>query len=217
MLIRRRAPLESRSSRGHVLARHLVAVLLLAGAGMAFGIPTTPTTDGSASKEAQAESAPRYFIRFEYADERALGQFVTRLVTRGLPVEVTAIAAPNASAQSWHCELAVRSTDEEFTHTLSGIVGGVVEVTSLRMKRDKPDLGDIPVTIVAKDMDIRAFVDHVAETAKLNVLLAPEVQGTVTLRFEDVPWRAALNAATSALGFVVVDEPGGVVVIDLPR
>ena len=39
-----------------------------------------------------------------------------------------------------------------------------------------------------------------------NIVVAAEVQGPITLRLRDIPWRDALEATAKTLGFVVVEE-----------
>lgn len=39
------------------------------------------------------------------------------------------------------------------------------------------------------------------------------MQGTLTLRMTDVPWRDALDTAVEALGFVVAERNAGILVI----
>ncbi len=61
-----------------------------------------------------------------------------------------------------------------------------------------------------KDGDIREIVDTIATLASANIVVAPEVQGTLTLNLTNVPWRDALDVAVKTLGFTVVRENRGV-------
>jgi len=54
--------------------------------------------------------------------------------------------------------------------------------------------------------DIKQVIDTIAKLSGANIVIAPEVQGTLSLRLQNVPWRDALDVAVKTLGFVVVEE-----------
>jgi len=58
--------------------------------------------------------------------------------------------------------------------------------------------------------DIKQVIDTIAKLSGANIVIAPEVQGTLSLRLTNVPWRDALNVAVKTLGFVVVEEERGI-------
>lgn len=58
--------------------------------------------------------------------------------------------------------------------------------------------------------DIKQVIDTIAKLSGANIVIAPEVQGTLSLRLTNVPWRDALNVAVKTLGFVVVEEQRGI-------
>jgi type IV pilus assembly protein PilQ len=58
--------------------------------------------------------------------------------------------------------------------------------------------------------DINSIIDIIAKTAGANIIVAPEVTGTVSLRLNNVPWRDALEVAVKTLGFVVVEDSRGI-------
>jgi type IV pilus assembly protein PilQ len=62
----------------------------------------------------------------------------------------------------------------------------------------------------AKDQDIADVIDLIARQAEANVVVAPEVTGTVSVRFNGVPWKEALDVLAKTRGFTVVEEKGGV-------
>ncbi len=66
------------------------------------------------------------------------------------------------------------------------------------------------VSIETQGTDIREVIDLVAKLGGANIVVAPEVTGTLSVRFKDVPWRDALNVAVKTLGYVVVEERRGV-------
>jgi type II secretory pathway component GspD/PulD (secretin) len=63
------------------------------------------------------------------------------------------------------------------------------------------------VTFEFTGADIRVVVDAIAKVAGASVVLAPNVEGAVYLRINDVPWKTALDTVAKSLGFVVVEEP----------
>src|SRR5262249_51242636 len=58
--------------------------------------------------------------------------------------------------------------------------------------------------------DIKQVIDTIAKLSGANIALAPEVQGRLSLRLRNVPWRDALKVAVKTLGFVVVEEQRGI-------
>ena len=72
------------------------------------------------------------------------------------------------------------------------------------------------VTLQFPNADIVEVVDTIALAAGANVVVGPEVQGTVSLRFADVPWRDALEVVARTRGYVVMEERGGVLRVTDP-
>ncbi|MEM8711904.1 MAG: secretin N-terminal domain-containing protein, partial [Planctomycetota bacterium] len=62
------------------------------------------------------------------------------------------------------------------------------------------------VSFVFDDQDIKEVISTIAKIANANVIVGPEVSGTVRVRLEDVPWRDALEEICKTLGFTVVEE-----------
>ena len=62
------------------------------------------------------------------------------------------------------------------------------------------------VSFVFDDQDIKEVISTIAKIANANVIVGPEVQGTVRVRLNDVPWRDALEEICKTLGFTVVEE-----------
>ena len=54
------------------------------------------------------------------------------------------------------------------------------------------------------------MIDLIAKLGGANIVVAPEVAGTLSLRLTDVPWRDALDVAVKTLGYVVVEENRGI-------
>ncbi len=82
----------------------------------------------------------------------------------------------------------------------------VTSVGSGVLKIEKPPR----VHFAFEDTDIQKVIDTIAKISGANIVVAPEVQGNITLRLKNIPWRDALNAAVKTLGFVVVEEDYGI-------
>lgn len=59
------------------------------------------------------------------------------------------------------------------------------------------------ITITAQDADVRALLTLLAEVAGVDLVLGAEVQGRVSIVFEDVPARVALLAVVREAGLEV--------------
>ncbi|MBI2932182.1 MAG: hypothetical protein HYY16_11070 [Planctomycetes bacterium] len=63
------------------------------------------------------------------------------------------------------------------------------------------------VTFALKDADIKSVVDLIARISRANIVLAPYVEGKITLSVNDVPWNVVLDTVVKTLGpYVVVRE-----------
>jgi type IV pilus assembly protein PilQ len=62
------------------------------------------------------------------------------------------------------------------------------------------------VTFEFDDADIRKVISMIAAYSGANIVVGQEVQGTVTVRLNRVPWRSALDTVVKTLGFVVVED-----------
>ncbi len=59
--------------------------------------------------------------------------------------------------------------------------------------------------------DIRSVLRFLADYGHINVVVAPEVEGTVTIKLSDVPWRTAMDIIGRTYGLAIVDEDAGYV------
>jgi type II secretory pathway component GspD/PulD (secretin) len=62
------------------------------------------------------------------------------------------------------------------------------------------------VTLKLRDVDIKDIVRVIAMQTGKNIIIAPDVQGKVTITLNNIPWEIALEAIVKTLGFVVVKE-----------
>jgi type IV pilus assembly protein PilQ len=82
----------------------------------------------------------------------------------------------------------------------------VVEVAGNVLRVEKPPR----VYFAFENADIQKVVDTIAKISGANIVMSPEVQGPITLRLKNIPWRDALDAAVKTLGYVVVEEDRGI-------
>ena len=66
------------------------------------------------------------------------------------------------------------------------------------------------VTFDFPDADVRQVIDTIAKASDANIVIGPDVVGQISVRFEDVPWRDALDVVARTLGYTVVEESRGV-------
>lgn len=66
------------------------------------------------------------------------------------------------------------------------------------------------ITYSVKDGNIRDVIEAFAKISGANIVVAPEVQGTLSLSLKEVPWRDALDVAAKTLGFTIVEENRGI-------
>ena len=57
--------------------------------------------------------------------------------------------------------------------------------------------------------DIRSVLSFLADYGDVNVVVAPDVQGAVTIKLTNVLWRNALDIIGRTYGLAVIDEPSG--------
>lgn len=78
----------------------------------------------------------------------------------------------------------------------------LVQVSPKLIKVEKPP----QVSFDFQDADVRKVISVIAAYSGANIVVGQEVQGTVTVRLNRVPWRSALDTVVKTLGFVVVED-----------
>jgi type IV pilus assembly protein PilQ len=66
------------------------------------------------------------------------------------------------------------------------------------------------VTFDFENADVRVVIKAVADIAGANIVVGREVEGTITLTLNDIPWRVALDTIVKTLGYTVVQEDRGI-------
>lgn len=72
------------------------------------------------------------------------------------------------------------------------------------------------VTLVVDDVPVAQVLQSLADLEQKNMVIAPDVQGTVSLQLRDLPWKQALQTVITSGGLVLHQE-GGVFYIYPPR
>ncbi len=67
-----------------------------------------------------------------------------------------------------------------------------------------------PVGFEMEDDEITNIIAAIAKVADVNILVSPDVSGTVRGRIQNVPWRAALEEICKLRGYTVVEDQRGI-------
>jgi hypothetical protein len=229
MLLTRQSPLVTRSSRLASLARSTTVIALAALASLAWtaprlvaqqepATPIAPTqpapAPGGASKSPKATPL-RYQIQIVYAEEKDLGTVVTTLATRGFSIEKLEVVPASQGKRSAAVIVTTPHVDR-----LEGLAALLAPARVERCVPATPGGRSQPadrvprVRFAFEKTDVRKVIDAIAKISGANVVVAPEVQGQVTLRIQDVPWREALDITARQVGAKVTEHDGGVLAVE---
>ncbi|GAL59331.1 putative DNA utilization protein HofQ [Pseudescherichia vulneris NBRC 102420] len=64
----------------------------------------------------------------------------------------------------------------------------------------------VPVTLVVDDVPVVQVLQTLAELGRYNLIVAPEVSGTISLHLVDVPWKQALQTVIASAALIVQKE-----------
>ncbi|MFA5795130.1 MAG: hypothetical protein WC980_08740 [Candidatus Brocadiia bacterium] len=81
------------------------------------------------------------------------------------------------------------------------------EVTPVLYRVSKPPL----VTMSFKNQPLEEVIRAIAAVANINVIIADDVRGSVTMMFRDIPWMEALNNIIKTTGYAIVQEKHNVI------
>lgn len=90
----------------------------------------------------------------------------------------------------------------------SGAGGGVPQASSFQprtISESQTQFTGEPISLDLKDADIKDVFRTISQLTQLNIVVDPEVRGTVTVQLEDVPWDQALDLILkqNGLGYVL--------------
>ena len=107
-----------------------------------------------------------------------------------LPQLVAATALPAASPD------AIQAPEAEKPHTAAPATGRASRI----LGEGHTNYSGSKITIAVSNTDIREFLQILADTGKLNLVMDPEVQGTFGFRFTDTPWDQVLDVVLKNAG-----------------
>lgn len=84
-----------------------------------------------------------------------------------------------------------------------------VFLTPVIAQDETPDPGQPIKNLQFQSADIQSVLTFLADYGGVNVVVAPNVQGTVTIKLNDVLWRTAMDIIGRTYGLSVVDESDG--------
>lgn len=109
-----------------------------------------------------------------------------------------------------YASVSVQLTDVPWRDALDVVAESVGCVVSERtggiLVVEKPR----PFSLETRGTDIAEVIDLIAKVGGANIIVAPEVTGSLSLRLNNVPWRDALDVACKTLGFIVIEESRGI-------
>ena len=108
---------------------------------------------------------------------------------------VRLVVTPNPSLQ--YTQVAYQA-DNRFTLELNTPAEGDLEAVSI-FGADKEYVG-IPLTLTFQDIETRAVLQLLADVGNLQVVISDTVQGSVTLRLQEVPWDQAFDVVMTTKG-----------------
>jgi type IV pilus assembly protein PilQ len=108
---------------------------------------------------------------------------------------VRLIITPNPSAP--FTQVAYQA-DNRFTLELNTPPEGDLETVSI-FGADK-DYAGVPLTLTFQDIETRAVLQLLADVGNLQVVISDSVQGSVTLRLQEVPWDQAFDVVMTTKG-----------------
>ncbi len=94
----------------------------------------------------------------------------------------------------------------------AGVILSVLLMLSPVMAQNQPKDPSVPIKNVEfQGSDIRAALTFLADYGNVNVVIAPDVTGTVTIRLRDVNWRDAMDIIGRTYDLSIVDDQAGYV------
>ncbi len=225
MLLERKNRLDVQCSRRHLAMRLSVAVAFVAIAINAWGVQAqakpeiaTLETPAPAKPAAAPVSRTAFDVEFVYHGAAELGAAMTAFADGGFTVAGFALQPAREASRAARVRL-VCSGDDAVKRLRRVLPAGPMIVSVKRLRKEPakpaavvqaskklPPKGPARLHLSFQDTDIRKVLDTISRIAGINIIIAPEVRGTVTLKLKGVPWRAALDASVRALGYTVIEE-----------
>lgn len=161
--------------------------------------PRDPQGGQDIQSAAEGDRANRLTLKLKERDLRDVVQSIRKKANANIIMDPGIEAAVTIDLQDVHWRQALSLVAEQAGCVVTEADGGVLKV-------EKPPR----VYFAFENTDIQKVIDTIAKISGANIVVAPEVKGTITVRLKNIPWRDALDAAVKTLGFVVVEEDRGI-------
>ncbi|HIE72404.1 MAG TPA: hypothetical protein EYP98_20800, partial [Planctomycetes bacterium] len=138
-------------------------------------------------------------LRLKDRELRDVVQSIRRKTGANIIMDPDIEAPVTIDLQDVHWRQALSLVAEQAGCIVTEREGGVLKV-------EKPPR----VYFAFENTDIQKVIDTISKISGANIVVAPEVKGTITVRLKNVPWRHALDAVVKTLGFVVVQADFGI-------
>lgn len=161
--------------------------------------PRDPQGGQDIQSAAEGDRANRLTLKLKERDLRDVVQSIRKKANANIIMDAGIEAAVTIDLQDVHWRQALSLVAEQAGCVVTETDGGVLKV-------EKPPR----VYFAFENTDIQKVIDTIAKISGANIVVAPEVKGTITVRLKNIPWRDALDAAVKTLGFVVVEEDRGI-------
>lgn len=155
--------------------------------------------DADIRAEAEGDRASRLTLKLKDRDLRDVVASISKKANVNIIMDAGIEETVTIDLQDVNWRHALELVAEQAGCVVSEAVGGVLKV-------EKPPR----VYFAFENTDIQKVIDTIAKISGANIVVAPEVKGTITVRLKNIPWRAALDASVKTLGFVVVEEGLGI-------
>jgi type IV pilus assembly protein PilQ len=171
-------------------------------------VQATPAMQDTAGSAQQQQSPGNQTVSFDVKD-RDLSEIVDFIRKRA---DVNIVLAPTIQEK---VTLTLKDVDWRQALDLVAERAGcvVVHVAPNLIRIEKPPR----VHFAFQNVEIREVIDAIAKIGSANVVVAPEVKGSITIRLKDVPWRDALETAVKTLNYTVVQEERGILRVVEPK
>jgi type IV pilus assembly protein PilQ len=155
--------------------------------------------DADIRAEAEGDRASRLTLKLKDRDLRDVVASIRKKANVNIIMDAAIEETVTIDLQDVNWRNALDLVAEQAGCIVTEAVGGVLKV-------EKPPR----VYFAFENTDIQKVIDTIAKISGANIVVAPEVKGTITVRLKNIPWRDALDASVKTLGFVVVEEDRGI-------
>ena len=162
--------------------------------------PTLAAITSADNKQEQATTSPNNFVFLEPSYKPKAAEESESIVT-GPPARVVEAASkfvdrpegnllptPSAAQNS-----APASTGSPVQPAVNLAAEQRAQMTQAPSSGSEPKYTGEPISVNLKDVDLKDFFRLIHEISGLNVVLDPNVRGTLTIVLDDVPWDQALD------------------------